>query len=68
MKFDSDKSYSVLVWDMPVSVWDDDADDYIRNEDGTIKLFSLPDYDYSYICEGVDVDDLHERDEGGTYA
>jgi hypothetical protein len=65
--FDPDKSYTVLVWDMPVSVWDDDADDYIRNGDGSIKLFSLSNYDYSYICEGVDVDDLHERDQGDNY-
>jgi len=65
--FDPNKTYGTLVWDMTVAVWDDDADDYIRNEDGTIKLFSLPDYDYSYICEGVDVDDLHERGKGDDY-
>ena len=39
----------------------------VRNEDGSIKLFDIPNYDYSYICDGIDVDDLHERDEGGTY-
>ena len=66
--FNPDKSYSVLVWDMPVAVWDDDADDYIRNEDGTVKLFNIPNYDYSYICDGVDVDDLYEREGEDDYA
>ena len=37
MTFDIDKSYSVLVWDMPVAVFDNELDDYIRNEDGTVK-------------------------------
>ena len=56
--FDPDKTYSVLVWDMPVAVLDIELDDYIRNEDGTVKLFNIPNYDYSYICDGVDVDCL----------
>jgi hypothetical protein len=66
-EFDPNKTYGTLVWDMTIAVWDDDADDYVRNEDGSIKLFDIPNYDYSYICDGIDVDDLHERDEGGTY-
>jgi len=65
--FDIGKSYSVLVWDMPVSVFDNEQDDYIRNEDGTVKLFNIPNYDYSYICDGIDVDDLYEREEGDRY-
>ena len=67
MKFDSDKSYSVLVWDMPVAVFDNELDDYIRNEDGTVKLFSISNYDYSYICDGVGVNELRERDKGDDY-
>ena len=55
------------VWNMPVAVMDYEADDYIRNEDGSIKLFNIPNYDYSYICDGIDVDDLYELDEGGNY-
>lgn len=65
--FDIGKSYSVLVWDMPVGVFDNELDDYIRNEDGTVKLFNIPNYDYSYVCDGVDVDELQERDEGDKY-
>ena len=61
--FDSNKTYIPHVWDMSISVWDDDADDHVRNEDGSIKLFNIPNYDYSYICDGIDVDDLYERDE-----
>ena len=67
MKFDIDKSYSVFVWDMPVAVFDNELDDYIRNEDGTVKLFNISNYDYSYICDDVDVDELQERDKGDDY-
>jgi len=65
--FDIGKSYSVVVWDMPVAVLDIELDDYIRNEDGTVKLFNIPNYDYSYICDDVDVDELQERDKGDDY-
>tara|TARA_R110000772_G_scaffold46078_2_gene105280 strand:- start:3 stop:197 length:195 start_codon:yes stop_codon:yes gene_type:complete len=62
--FDPKKTYDISVWDMSVAVVDVEADDYIRNEDGSIKLFNIPNYDYSYICDGIDVDDLYEREEG----
>ena len=65
--FDPDKTYGMTVWDMSVAVVDVEADDYVRNEDGSIKLFNIPNYDYSYICDGIDVDDLYERDEGNRY-
>ena len=65
--FDPNKTYSAVVWDMPIAVVDIEADDYVRNEDGTIKLFDMPNYDYSYICDDIDVNDLHERDEGDDY-
>jgi hypothetical protein len=65
--FDPDKTYGITVWDMSVAVVDVEADDYIRNKDGSIKLFNIPHFDYSYICDGIDVDDLYERDEGDTY-
>lgn len=61
--FDIDKSYSVLVWDMPVAVYDNDADDYVKNPDGSIKLFNIDNFDYSYVCEDVDVEDLEDRSE-----
>jgi hypothetical protein len=63
--FDPNKTYAVAVWDLSISVVDVEADDYVRNEDGTVKLFNLSNHDYSYICDDVDVGDLHERDEGG---
>jgi hypothetical protein len=62
--FDPDKTYGITVWDMSVAVVDVEADDYVRNDDGSIKLFNIPNYDYSYICDGIDVDDLYEREEG----
>ena len=65
--FDIGKSYSVVVRDMPVAVHDIELDDYIRNEDGTVKLFNIPNYDYSYICDDVDVGELQERDKGDDY-
>ena len=65
--FEPDKTYGITVWDMSVAVVDVEADDYIRNEDGNIKLFNIPNYDYSYICDGIDVDDLYEREEGGEH-
>ena len=61
--FDPDKTYGVVVWDMPIAVVDIEADDYVRNEDGNIKLFNMPNYDYSYICDNVDVNYLEERSE-----
>ena len=61
--FDPDKTYGVVVWDMPIAVVDIEADDYVRNEDGSIKLFNMPNYDYSYICDNVDVNYLEERSE-----
>ena len=65
--FDPNKTYGITVWDMSVAVVDVEADDYVRNDDGSIKLFNIPNYDYSYICDGIDVDDLYEREEGGDY-
>lgn len=64
-KFDPNKSYGASVWDMSIAVTDFDADDYVRNEDGSIKLFNMPNYDYSYICDDVDVGDLEERNDNG---
>lgn len=65
--FDTNKTYGITVWDMSVAVVDVEADDYVRNDDGSIKLFNIPNYDYSYICDGIDVDDLYELDGGGNY-
>lgn len=59
--FDPNKTYTVGVWDMTFYVYDDEADDYIRNEDGGVKEFHAPHIDYSYMADGIDVDDLVEN-------
>ena len=67
IKFDPNKAYTIGVWDMPMYVYDHDENDYVRNEDGTLALFNLPDYDYSYIGDDMDVDTLELRDKGDDY-
>jgi len=64
---DPDKTYSIGVWEMPVYVIDDETDQPVRNPDGTIALFDITNYDYSYACDGVDIDELEHRKEGGEY-
>ena len=59
--FDPNKEYGIGVWSMSYYVYDYDADDYIRNEDGSVKEFYAPNIDYSYMAEGIDVDDLEEH-------
>ena len=75
--FDSEKTYTIHVWNMPVldrtrpaelCVVDDETGDFIRNEDGSIKLFQIPKYDFSHICDGIDVDDLYEYDKENDHA
>ena len=62
--FDPNKTYGAVVWDMSIAVTDFEADDYVRNEDDTVKLFNMPNYDYSYICDDLNVNTLvgHERE------
>ena len=60
-KLDPNKEYSIGVWDMTYYVYDDEADDYVRNADGTVKMFHAPNIDYSYMADGLDVDDLVEN-------
>ena len=64
---DPDKTYGATVWDLSIAVTDFEADDYVRNEDGSIKLFTIPNHNYSYICDDIDVYSLQERDEGDDY-
>jgi len=58
--FDPDKTYTVGVWRMTFFVYDDEADDHVRNEDGSVKEFYADNIDYSYMSDGIDVDDLEE--------
>jgi hypothetical protein len=58
--FDPDKTYTVGVWRMTFFVYDEEADDHILNEDGSVKEFYADNIDYSYMADGIDVDDLEE--------
>ena len=62
-KFDPNKSYSIGVWDMTFYVVDVEKDDYVHNKDGSIKIFHTPDINYSYMADGLGVDDLMETDD-----
>jgi hypothetical protein len=62
-KFDPDKSYSIGVWDMTFYVVDDEKEDYVRNTDGSIKIFYAANMDYSYMADGLGVDGLEEVDD-----
>ena len=58
----ANRNLSVAVWDMSFCLVDDDADDYVRNEDGSVKLFDIPQYDYSTISDYITSDQLVERE------
>jgi hypothetical protein len=60
--FDQDKSYNILVWDMTFYVIDAETDEPVTNEYGEVKLFHADKYDYSYLADGLDVDDLKEME------
>ena len=60
MTFDQNKLYVIGVWDITYCVIDTDTDEPIRNKDGTVKLFRADNYNYSYLADGLDVDDLKE--------
>jgi len=59
--FDPNKTYSVAVWNMTFYLMDDEVDDYVRNKDGSVRIFHAPNIDYSYMADGIDVDDLVEK-------
>ena len=64
---DPNKEYSIGVWDMPIYVIDNETDEPVTNPDGTVVLFNISNYDYSYLCDDVDVSELELREEGDTY-
>lgn len=63
VKFDPNKTYSIGVWDMTFYVLDTETDDYVRNKDGSVKMFHAPNIDYSYMADGIDVGDLKESNQ-----
>jgi len=62
--FDPNRRYSVAVWNMTFYLMDDEVDDYVRNKDGSVRIFHAPNIDYSYMADGIDVDDLEEVTDG----
>ena len=58
-KFDPNKSYSIGVWDMTFYVVDEDGN-HVLDEQGEIAVFHAPNIDYSYMADGIEVDDLDE--------
>jgi len=59
-KFDPNKTYSIGLWDMTFYVIDCDTDEPVRNKDGSVAKFRVNNNDYSYIPDGLDVDDLED--------
>ena len=54
---------TVGVWDCTFYLTDDDGNE-ILNNDGTIKMFDVPNMDWSYVAEHIEFDDLKEIDNG----
>ena len=59
-KFDPNKTYSIGVWDMTFYASDCETDEPVCNEDGSVAKFRVNNYDYSYIADGLGVDDLED--------
>lgn len=57
--FDPNKSYSIGVWDMTFYVVDESGNPLVDDE-GRVRIFRADNYDYSYIADGLDVDNLRE--------
>ena len=52
---------TVGVWDCTFYLTDDDGNE-ILNNDGTVKMFDVPNMDWSYVAEHIEFDDLKEID------
>ena len=50
---------NVAVWDCTFYVTDDDGNELL-NDDGTIKMFDIPNMDWSYVSEFIEFEDLEE--------
>ena len=51
---------TVLVWECSFNLMDED-DNEVCNEDGSVKIFTAPDLDWSHIAEYPDLEDLKEE-------
>ena len=52
----------INLWDITFCKLDDDGN-YLKNEDGTVKLFRVQDKDFPHLVEHVELEDLKEIDE-----
>ena len=49
----------INLWDITFCKLDDDGN-YLKNEDGTVKLFHVHDKDFSHLVEHVELEELDE--------
>ena len=54
--------YDVIVYQLTYCKMDIETGDYLRDENGKIIEFYVPDEDCSSIAESVDISELVERD------
>jgi hypothetical protein len=54
-----DKEYSILVWNLQFFKIDEDGVPLTDNK-GNVQLYNAIDYDYTYLADGLDDDDLEE--------
>ena len=53
------KEYSVAVWDIQLYKIDEEGD-AMTDKKGNVQLYTMLDYDCSYLADGLDVDELEE--------
>tara|TARA_R110000751_G_scaffold26104_1_gene70297 strand:+ start:2915 stop:3094 length:180 start_codon:yes stop_codon:yes gene_type:complete len=53
----SDKNYSIAVFDLNFYRVDEDGNAE-QDAQGRIKIYDCPDYDCSYLAEGLELEDL----------
>ncbi len=61
-----DKEYTIAVWDLVFFRVDDDGNAEL-DADGNVKLYDMPDYDCSYLADGLGIDDLTVIKNNGGY-
>jgi hypothetical protein len=54
-----DKNYSIAVWDITFYKVGEDGEPLTDNK-GNVQLYTVTDYDYSYLAENLQDDDLEE--------
>ena len=63
--FDSNKKYTIEVYNLSFMVIDEE-DNILSHPDGQTMEFTIPNYDCSYLGDGVDVNDLVLRQPNST--